>query len=229
MSKKYKDKINTSTFIRTFYAPGFSSITVSYYGTCLSLRFYQWTGKNNIGFSIYDLKNGMTTTINPDGASYLYLNAMSIIKDINPEKEVTAVLNCNKAALVFEYKRDQDNQMVAYLTIDKNNRAITFRFSTHTCQVKIDGQKVTKIIQSGLGAFAKTLDGYLTGIGADIHLSKLPENYQNSPDDNQQGFNTTENSNDGYQQGFNSMGNNQQGYQQENKGGYQGNYGGYGQ
>ena len=83
----------------------------------------------------------MTTTVNPDGASYLYLNAMPIIRDINPENEVKAVLDCYNAALIFEYKRDQDNQMVAYLTIDKNNQSITFRFKTHTYQEKVNGRK----------------------------------------------------------------------------------------
>jgi hypothetical protein len=207
MSQKYENKVNTSTFIRSFYAPGYSSITVSYFNTNLSLRFYRYSGKDNIGLAQYDLKNGMTTTVNYEAASYLYQAAMFILKDINPEKEIRAVLPCNKAALIFEYKSDQGNQMAAYLTIDKNNQSISFKFKTHQAQVKENGQTVTKVVQSGLGAFAMTVEGYLIGIGADIHLSKFPDIFENSQDEDQQVSNTTTAEYNGYQQeNYNSYG-----------------------
>jgi hypothetical protein len=56
---------------------------------------------------------------------------------------------------------------------------------------------VTKVIQSGLGAFVKTVEGYLTGIGTDLHLSKLLDGLENSQDENQQVPNTTT-GNNGY-------------------------------
>ena len=36
---------------------------------------------------------------------------------------------------------------------------------------------VTKVSQSGLGVLAMTLLGYLQGIGADLHLNKMPEDF----------------------------------------------------
>jgi len=108
---------------------------------------------------------------------------MSIITGENLNKEILAVLQCsNNATLTFEYKLDQNNQMRAYLVIAKNNEVYPFLFPIHQYQVKENGQTITKVIQSGLGVFAKTLDGYLTGIGADNHLSKLPENFNEYQD-----------------------------------------------
>jgi len=68
--------------------------------------------------------------------------------------------------------------------INKNNESITFRFNIHKYEVKENGQVVTKVIQTGLGVFAKILDGYLTGIGADRHLNKVPDNYENDENGN---------------------------------------------
>lgn len=65
--------------------------------------------------------------------------------------------------------------MSAYLVIDKNGETILFRFGIHQYKVKQNGQMVTKVIQSGLGVFVKTLNAYLTGIGTDLHLNKLSE------------------------------------------------------
>ena len=109
-----------------------------------------------------------------------------------------AVVPCNHASLIFEYKPDQNKQMSAYLTINKNNHSILFKYPTHTYQVKVDGQLITKVIQSGLGVFFHTIIGYLTAIGADKHLDKLPE-YSRGPKENQQSSDTVENN--GYQQG----------------------------
>jgi hypothetical protein len=61
-----------------------------------------------------------------------------------------------------------------------------------------NGQMVTKVIQSGLGAFAKTLEGYLTGIGIDYHLNKMLDNLEISQDENRQVSNTATGDN-GYQ------------------------------
>ena len=82
---------------------------------------------------------------------------------------------------------------------------------------------MVKVIQSELGAFAKTIEGYLTGVGADRHLSKMPDVSGESQDENQQASYPTRN-NGGYQQGNYSghqQRNSNSGYQQRN------NYGGY--
>jgi hypothetical protein len=191
-SKKFLDEVfYISTFMRNFYAPGYSSITLSFFNWNLSLRFYRYSGKNNVGRDHYDLKNGVTTTVDYDSASCLHQVAMFILDDINSEKEIRGVLQCNNAALIFEYKREQDNQMAAYLTIEKNDQSISFRFRTHTAQVMENGQMVTRVVQSGLGAFANTLESYLTGTGISYHLNKMLDTYEKLQDENQQASNTT--------------------------------------
>jgi hypothetical protein len=122
---------------------------------------------------------------------------MSILSDKNSEIERLAALPCNNATLTLAYKREENNQMRAYMTIEKSNQSITFKFSIHTFQEKKDGQIITKVIQSGLGAFAATIEGYLTGIGAGRHLSKLPDDYGETKDENQQQVSAAGN-NDGY-------------------------------
>jgi hypothetical protein len=49
MSQKYKNKVNVNTVLRSFYSPGFSFITLSYFNMHLSLRFHRYTGKDNVG------------------------------------------------------------------------------------------------------------------------------------------------------------------------------------
>jgi len=160
---------------------------MSFYNVNLSLRFCRWIGSDNTGRSQYDTKNALMTSANYDTASALYQLAMSIIYDINPEQEIKAVLPCNNNTnLIFEFKPDQNNQMTAYLTIEKNNQTITFKFQTHSYKIKKDGQIVTIVIQSGLGVFAKTIDGYLTGVGADRHLNKMPDVSDEFQGENQQ-------------------------------------------
>ena len=71
----------------------------------------------------------------------------------------------------------QVNYTAAYLTIAQNNEAVSFKFPIHIVEFIENNQVSAKIIQSGLGVFALTLHGYLTGIGADNHLNKLPESH----------------------------------------------------
>jgi hypothetical protein len=188
-----------TTVIRNLYSPGFSSIVVSFYNYNLSFGFSRYIGKNNAGMSEYE-KSYLTTTVNYEGAALLYQIAMLIIYGKYSENEIKTVLQCNNnATLTFEYKYDQNNQFVAYLTINKNNESISFKFATHTYKVKEDGQIITKVMQSGLGVFAKIIDGYLTATGADRHSDKLPDLDKLTDDigefqgGNQQRFDTTGN------------------------------------
>ena len=172
----YNNNKPPTTFIRNLYSPGFSSLTMSFFGTNLALSFNQYLGKDHRGIDQYCRKRFLSTSINYEGAALFILTAMSISDGIDSEKQIQAVLPCNNnAALIFEYKPDQNNQWGAYLTINKNNDAITFRFKTHESKVRRNGEMVTEVIQSGVGAFAMTLEGYLKGIGAANHLTKLPE------------------------------------------------------
>jgi len=182
----YKNK-PVNTVIRFLYSPGYSSLRLSLYAYNLVFSFSPHIGKDNRGFDKYCTKRFSSTSVNYESASFFYQTAMSIITGENSNKEILAVLQCsNNTTLTFEYKPNQNNQMCAHLAIAKNNEVYHFLFPTHQYQVKENGQTVTKVIQSGLGVFAKTLDGYLTGIGADNHLSKLPENFNEYQDYNEQ-------------------------------------------
>jgi hypothetical protein len=177
-----------NTYIRTLYSEGLSSIMISFFNANLTFSFAPYMGKNHSGFDQFDTSKSLRTTVNYEMASFLYLVAMSVIDGQYAEQQISAVLQCNNnTTLIFEYKPDQYNQMGGYLTINKNNETISFKFRTHIYRVKENGgQFLTKIIQSGLSAFGKTLDGYLTGINADGHLNKLPEDLENLQNENQQ-------------------------------------------
>ena len=70
---------------------------------------------------------------------------------------------------------------------------------------------VVKYIESLLGAFAFTLDGYLTGVGADLHLSKLPEYFNELDSITQKSPNTT--GRNGYQISYGNFPNTPSNYQ----------------
>ena len=189
---------------------------MSFYNTNLSFRIGQSNKK-----PIYDARNnddkGLSTSINYEGAALLCLAATPIINGENSDKEIKVVVQCNNATLTLDYQADQNNQMTAFLTINKFNQSASFKFATHTHQIKENGQFVTKIIQSGLGVLIKTIESYLLGTGIDIHLKKLPETPDLIQDEDQQPSHTKGN-NSGLQNGnFNG---NQNGYQNQNYNGY---------
>ena len=219
MSKKNSNKINASTYIRTIYSPGYSYMMMSFYNVNLSFSFCRFIGRNNAGKPQFE-KNHLTTSVNYEGAALLYHVIMPILNEANHWDEVKTTVPCNNAALIFEYKPDENNRMAAYITIEKNNQQISLKFPTLEYEYKKDGKFFTHVAQSGLGVLAKTIYGYLTAVGGDRHLNKMPDNSANSQDENQQASYPTGN-NGGYQQGFNTMGNNQQGYQQGSSNGYQ--------
>ena len=187
MEKNYKKAI--STFIRNFYGEN-HCLTFGFFNQNLSLRISSsspnGSGRSNMG-------NGVTATVNFEAACYLYQVAMSIVNEIGPEKEKRALIERGDTTIILEYVRDQHNQLVASLTISKNNQSFSYKFAYRTYQVKEDGQVITKVMQSELGAFAKTIEGYLIGTGADRHLAKMPDGYENSQDENQQSFNAAGN------------------------------------
>ena len=136
---------------------------MSYYKLNLVFNFNPYIGKNNVGFLQFDKKTFLSTSVNYEEAAFFYLTAMSILEGKNADKEISAVLPRNNATLTFEYKPDQNNQI------------ISFRFNIKTYQSQENGRMVTKVVQAGLGVFAKTLESYLTGTGINNHLSKFTE------------------------------------------------------
>lgn len=125
-----------STYIRTFYSKEFSYLMMSFFKANLSIRLAPYAGKDGSGRHQYHDRKGLTTTFGYEGAFYLYHVAMSILNGENPDESIEAVLSCNNATITLEYKPDQNNQMTAYLKIEKSNETVTFRFGTHTSQKK---------------------------------------------------------------------------------------------
>ena len=169
----YNDK-PTNVQIRTLYAPGFSYLMLSYFKASLVLSFTPFIGKDNLGFSQYCKKTFLSTSVNPDGAAFFYMHASRILDCRHSWEQVEVVLPCNNnTTLTFEYKRDENNQMSAFMTINKNSKAIRFRFPTKEYQENVDGQWVTNLMQTGLGTFALILGCYLAGKAANSYIDGL--------------------------------------------------------
>lgn len=208
------NEIPTGTHIRNFYADGFSYMMMSFFKTNLSFRFAPFISKDATGRSSYDEKKALMTTTNYEGAAALYIVANKIIAGEKESDGMILTIPCaGGASLTLERKLGQNGQLDTWFVISKNNAVIPFKFITHQVQVKENGQMVTKIIQAGLGAFAKTIEGYLTGINASRHLNKLPDDF----DEMQQIFNTVANK---YQENTNE-------YQKPNYGNNQNPYSSY--
>jgi len=171
-----------STYIRSIYSPGFSSIMMWFFNTNLTLGFTPWISRDNVGFDQYDKNKFVSTSIDYEKAAALYLLATPIIEG-KQNGQVKYLLQCNKqATLLFEYKLNSDAQMRAYLTIEKQGEQIPFEFRVQQCRVKeADGNVTVMTIQTGLGVFVKTLEAYLKAVGADRHLSKLTEEELGDP------------------------------------------------
>ncbi len=188
-------RTNTSTQIRTMYSENMSCMTIKFYNTNLSFSLYPFTGKNQQGRSTYDMKNGQQTTVNYEGAYALYQAAKDIID--GKVQQTSLAVPCNGASLTLERKLGMNGQMETVFSISKNNVTIPFKFNTIQQQVNMNGQVQTNIIEIGLGAFLKTIDGYLTGINADRHLNKLTEDYAKLQEQNGQNQSQNQSQNNG--------------------------------
>ena len=166
---------HTNAFIRNLYSPGYSSLTASFFCTHLTLGFSPHIGKDKRGFDEYCRKSFLSASFNHGGAAFLHMIVEPIIKGKNLEQQVEAVLECKKnTKIIFEYKLIENKQMIAFLTIKKDNQMITFKFKTHQYIIEENGKTVTKTAQSGLFDFAAVLEIYLMRVGEN-NLDKLFE------------------------------------------------------
>lgn len=218
-----EQKVNTSTNIRNIYSD-LSYLNMKFYNSNLSFQFHPFVSKDANGKSQYNQQYGLMTTVSFDGAFALHQIAMDIINGKEASKGVLLVIPCASGVqLILERKPNQTGQMETMFLISRNNETIPFKFSTNSYQTNENGQQVTKVVESGLGTFAKTIEGYLTGINSDRHLNKMTEDYIKSLGEGNQQFQTGS----GYQPkgGYNNSG----GYQKKwnnNKKPYNQNYGG---
>ena len=199
---------STSTQIRNMYSDS-AYLNIKFYNTNLSFNFSPLMNKDANGRNNYNTSKSLQTTVNFDGAYALYEMSNKLINDTGLVGSVA--IPCNGATLTLERRVELGP---TFFSIQKNNETISFQFAQHIIQTK-NGQQT---IESGLGAFAKTVDGYLTGINADRHLDKLTEDYaklksgennpQGSSNQGQGGYQKNRNYNGGYQKGNNYRRNN---------------------
>ena len=179
------NRTTTTTQIRNLYSEGMSYLNIKFFNTNLCFSFYPFISKDNTGRSTYDMKNGVSTTVNFEGAYALYEVAKNIIED--KITECNLPIPCAAGAnLTLERKLSSSGLMETIFSINKNGVTIPFKFMTTTIQIKNENnQMIVKTLESGLGAFMKTVEGYLNGINADRHLDKLTDDYVKSIQDNQ--------------------------------------------
>lgn len=177
-------KTSTSTQIRNLYSEEMSYMNIKFYNTSLSFQLYPFLEKGQDGRSKYDMKNGQQTTVSFEGAFALYQAAKDIIDGkIN---EMSIQIECLEATIKLERKPAPDGHMETIFILSKKNADIPFKFKTQTIQVRENGQLVTKQLETQLGAFMKTIEGYLNGINADRHLDKLTADYTNAAEQRKQ-------------------------------------------
>lgn len=213
-------RTSTSTQIRNFYSEGISYLNIKFFNTNLSFQFTPFVSKDATGRSTYDQQKSLMTTVNFDGAFALYNVANDIIQGKTIQEVLLTIPCAGGATLVIDRKLGQNGQMETYFVISKNNNSIPFKFNTSQVQIKENGQMITKTIETGLGAFVKTIDGYLVGINADRHLDKLTEDFIKSKEG--QGGNTFQTGT-----GYSNRNNNQGGFKKSwnnNRKPYNNNY-----
>lgn len=211
----------TTTQIRNLYSRGKCYLNVSFMNLKLSLKFFPYKGKNQNGNSSYDLQAGLYTAIGWDRAFAMYDTIQKILDGNMQECRIVMPMQSGGPddTLVFERVSTGQNHYDTNLTITRQGQSIQFTFETMDMQVRENGKEITKTIETGLGVFQKTLEGYLNGVNAERHLNKMTEEYAKSQQNNQQS-NRFQNSNKSY------GGNNKQ-YNGNNRGynnGYNRNY-----
>jgi hypothetical protein len=159
-----------NTYYGTLVSKGYSLLTISGYMpvtrqlTQLVFDFSPWLGEESDLPKQYDKSNRLSTSVNPEGAAYFYMAAVSILRAPDSTERVQATLPCkNGASLEFNYTPDENNEMAAYIVITKNGRTIPHKFSTIPKRVMLNGQVVTQHVQADLALFAMTLFGYIVG------------------------------------------------------------------
>ena len=180
----YKKKSTNNTHIKTLGSPGISQLTLSLY-PCeknnkkyLVLKFVPCIGKDDLGFDKYCNDTYPSTSIDYEGAKAFYPAVKAILDRPDSVKPFTTQLQCGKSAtLTFAYKQEQDGTMGSYLTINKDNITVPFRFQTHQYQTysSFEDKAVTIVIHLGLKTFAEVLDGYINYIDDNNRANKLPE------------------------------------------------------
>lgn len=204
MANNNQQRTMTSTQIRNMYSET-SYLNIKFYNTNLSFSFSPFQQRDQNGRNVYDLKNNQLTTVNFEGAYALYQSCKEIIEKKIQECHLEIPCSGN-AILILDRKPGQTGQMETSFSISKNNVMIPFVFQTITRQVTINGQPTTEVVETGLGVFMKTIEGYLTGINADRHLDKLTDEFAKTQGGAPQGQQNGYRQNGGFRKPFPQQG-----------------------
>jgi len=232
MADNKQTSTSTSTQIRNLYSEGMSYMNLRFFNTNLGINIYPFTGRDNNGRSIYDKNNYIATTVNFESAFALYQASNDVIE--GKVKELDITIPCTSGAnILFQCKTNQNNQPEVIMTVMKNNVNIPFKFAVLNQTIKNNnGQIEHTVSHIGLGAFMKTVEGYLNGINANRHLDKLTDDYvklingSQSNDNNQSNNNQQNNRNNNYRGNYNNNGGYKKGYNNNYKRQYNNNNGG---
>jgi len=176
--KGLKIMTNKNRFIRNIYSPGYSFITLSYYGNGLSIGFTPHIGYEECGKSIYAREKFQSVTIDYQQAAILYLLMKPVAEGVTVW-EFRHKISCNKQAeLIFEYTMNPDGDKRAYLTLNKNGDEISFEFPVGKNFVMENGDEIIIEVQYWLELFVRILDNYLASIGAEEYLNQLTAEQQ---------------------------------------------------
>lgn len=220
------NRTTTSTQIRNMYSEGMSYMNIKFFNTNLCFQLYPFTGRDNTGRSSYDMKNGLSTTVNFEGAYSLWQIADTIIS--GRIKEINHTISCAAGAnLTIQCNTAPNGEPEVIFSINKNNVMIPFKFAVIAQNIKNgNGQNEIYYIHAGLGAFMDTVKGYLNGINADRHLDKLTDDYvkaiqandpqQSAQQSTQQNNNQQGYKNNNFRGNYNNNGNYKKGYNNNN-------------
>lgn len=200
------NRTTTTTQIRNLYSEGMAYLNIKFFNTNLCFSFYPFSSRTNTGLSSYDMKNGLSTTVNFEGAYALYQVSKEIIEGKINEMDMN--IPCAAGANLNFQCKFNNGQLDVIFSISKNNNTIPFKFATMVQNVKNgNGQMETRYIHTGLGAFMKTVEGYLNGINADRHLDKLTDDYVKNIQNNSQSTQQQNNQQQNNQQNYNNRNN----------------------
>lgn len=180
------NRTTTSTQIRNMYSEGMCYMNMKFFNTNLCFQFYPFMSRDNTGRSSYDMKNGLSTTVNFAGAYGLWQVANAIAE--GRIKEITHDIPCAAGAtLVLQCRTAPNGEPEVIFSVSKNNVTIPFKFNVVTRTIKNGaGQTEVFYVHTELGAFLDTIKGYLNGINSDRHLDKLTDDFVKSLGDQAQ-------------------------------------------
>jgi len=170
------------------------------------MRIYPFQNYQENGLSKFS-RDSIFINLSVEDAYTLYAFCKGILDKKITEGELS-IKSFNGSVMLVQ-RVQVEGVYETLITASETDHSVKFLFATREFKKKENGNEVTERIDSQLGAFVKTIEGYLTGINSERHLNKFTDDYVASlpqAERGQQGFGS----------GYNPNNNNQwkQSYQQ---------------